>query len=173
MLVEVPFLYHEGTKEFGISDTRVRYFHTLKRNLTKRFIAVAPYLDITIPLGSFSKGLSANVWSLSAGFVGGYVISPKIAMFPGIGYVHVTAPNDYIGKAQNGISLQTNMSISFSKRAFLFINPTLLVLEKTTWSGEFNFNYMVKPSKIKINAGYFPNFTSRINTFRLGGTFYL
>jgi hypothetical protein len=173
LLVEVPFLYNDGTEKFGIADTRVRYFHAAKRNITKRLIAIAPYADVTIPTGSFENRLGGNVWSLSAGVVAGYVLSPKIAMFPGVGYVHVTEPNDFPGEAQNGVNFQTNMSISFSERAFLFVNPIVTVLSNTIWSGEFNFNYMITPNKLKVNAGYYPNFTNDINTFRLGGTIFL
>ena len=173
LLLEVPFLYNEGSNKFGLSDTRVRYFHALKRNITKRLIAIAPYADITIPTGSFKNGLGSDVWSLSAGVVAGYVVSPKIAMFPGAGFVYVTKPNDYTGKSQSGVNFQTNMSISFSQQAFLFINPTVTILSQTTWSSEFNFNYMITPNKLKVNASYFPNFTNNINTFRIGATLFL
>lgn len=173
LLLEVPFLYNEGTKNFGMSDMRVRYFHALKRNITERLIAIAPYADFTLPTGSFENGLGGNVWSLSGGVVAGYVVSPKIAMFPGLGYVHVTAPSDYPGKAQNGINIQTNMSISFSQQAFLFVNPIVTVLSDTIWTAELNFNYMITPNKLKVNAGYFPNFTADINTFRFGATIFL
>ena len=173
LLVEVPLLYNEGTEKFGISDTRVRYFHAAKRNISKRLIAIAPYADITIPTGSFSNGLGGDVWSIAAGVVAGYVVSPKIAMFPGVGYVHVTKPNDYPGKSQNGINFQTNMSISFSPRSFLFVNPIVTVLDRTLWTAEFNYNYMITPNKLKVNAGYYPNFSNDINTFRLGATLFL
>ncbi len=173
LLVEVPLLYNEGTNKFGLSDTRVRYFHALKRNITKRLIAIAPYADITIPTGSFKNGLGTDVWSLSAGVVAGYVVSPKIAMFPGVGLVHVTEPNDYPGNSQTGVNFQTNMSISFSQKAFLFVNPIVSILSDTIWAGEFNFNYMITPNKLKVNLGYFPNFTNDINTFRLGATLFL
>jgi hypothetical protein len=162
LLVEVPLLYNEGTSKFGLSDTRVRYFHALKRNITKRLIAIAPYADITIPTGSAKNGLGSDIWSLAAGVVAGYVVSPKIAMFPGVGLVHVTA-NDLI-ESQTGVNFQTNMSISFSQRAFLFVNPIVTILAKTNWSSEFNFNYMITPNKLKVNLGYFPNFTNDINT---------
>ena len=173
LLVEVPLLYNEGTNKFGLSDSRVRYFHVLKRNITKRLIAIAPYADITIPTGSFKNGLGTDIWSLSAGVVAGYVVSPKIAMFPGVGLVHVTEPNDYPGNSQTGVNFQTNMSISFSQKAFLFVNPIVSILSDTIWAGEFNFNYMITPNKLKVNLGYFPNFTNDINTFRLGATLFL
>jgi hypothetical protein len=173
LLVEVPFLYNEGTDKFGISDTRVRYFHAAKRNITKRRIAIAPYADITIPTGSFSNGLGGDVWSLAAGVVAGYVISPKIAMFPGVGFVHVTDSDKRGVDSQNGINFQTNMSISFSPRSFLFVNPIVTVLDRTLWTAEFNYNYMITPNKLKVNAGYYPNFSNDINTFRLGATLFL
>jgi hypothetical protein len=171
LLLEVPLLYNDATESFGLSDTRVRYFHALKRNITKRLIAIAPYADITIPTGSLKKGLGNDVWSLAAGVVAGYVVSPKISMFPGVGLVHITAPD--AGKSQTGVSFQTNMSVSFSKKAFLFINPIVTILAKTNWQAELNYNYIVTPNKFKVNAGWIPNFTNDINTFRVGATFFL
>jgi len=72
----------------------------------------------------------------------------------------------------NGVGLQTNLSYSFSKKAFLFVNPIVTILNSDgqwddIWSGEFNFNYVVKPNKMKVNVGYFPNFTSKSHTFRV------
>ena len=44
---------------------------------------------------------------------------------------------------------------------------------KDIWAGEFNFNYVVKPNKMKVNIGYSSNFTSESHTFRAGITLYL
>jgi opacity protein-like surface antigen len=173
LLVEVPFLYNEGTEKFGLSDMRVRYFHAAKRNISERFIAIAPYADITIPTGSVNHGLGADVWSLAGGVVFGYVLTPKIALFPGVGYVHVTDSDKSGIESQNGVNFQTNMSINFSKKMFLFVNPIVTVLNRTLWTGELNLNYMVKPSKLKTNIGYYPDFTNEIHTFRVGATIFL
>jgi len=51
--------------------------------------------------------------------------------------------------------------------------PIVSILSDTIWTGEFNFNYMITPNKLKVNLGYFPNFTNDINTFRLGATLFL
>jgi len=171
LLLEVPLLYNDATESFGLSDTRVRYFHALKRNITKRLIAIAPYADITIPTGSVKNGLGSDRWSLAAGVVAGYVVSPKISMFPGVGLVHVTAPTG--GDSQTGVSLQTNMSVSFSKKSFLFVNPIVSFLDKTNWQAELNYNYIITPNKLKVNAGWFPSFTNDVDTFRVGATFFL
>jgi hypothetical protein len=171
LLLEVPLLYNDVTKSFGLSDTRVRYFRAVKRNITKRLIAIAPYADITMPTGSVKKGLGSDRWSLAAGVVAGYVVSPKISMFPGVGLVHLTAPNG--GDSQTGLTFQTNMSISFSKKSFLFVNPIVSFLDKTNWQAEFNYNYIITPNKLKVNAGWYPSFTADVDTFRVGATFFL
>jgi hypothetical protein len=171
LLLEVPLLYNDVTKSFGLSDTRVRYFRAVKRNITKRLIAIAPYADITMPTGSVKKGLGSDRWSLAAGVVAGYVVSPKISMFPGVGLVHLTAPSG--GDSQTGLTFQTNMSISFSKKSFLFVNPIVSFLDKTNWQAEFNYNYIITPNKLKVNAGWYPSFTADVDTFRVGATFFL
>jgi hypothetical protein len=171
LLLEVPLLYNDVTESFGLSDTRVRYFHVSKRNITKRLIAIAPYLDVTMPTGSAKNKLGNDVWSLAAGVVAGYVVSPKISMFPGVGLVHVTAPTG--GDSQTGLTLQTNMSVSFSKKSFLFVNPIVSFLDDTIWQAEFNYNYIITPNKLKVNAGWYPSFTNDVDTFRVGATFFL
>jgi len=183
VLAEVPFLYNDASKNFGISDSRVRYFAILKRNITKKFIAIAPFTDITIPTGSYENGLGSSTWSVAVGSVFGFVASPKLALFPGISYVSTTKPStDLIPEnskfAGNGISFQFNASYSFSKNTFLFINPTPLLLNsnsewKMIWSGEFNLNHIFIPNKLKANITWVPNFTNEINVLRLGTTFFL
>lgn len=181
-LIEVPFLHNTQTKKSGISDMRIRYFNVIKRNITKKFIAIAPFIDVTLPTGSYLNGLGSSSTSVTTGLVFGYTLSPKISLFPGIGYTYITKPStDRIANSKkhdaNGISLQTNLSYSISKDMFFFFNPTLSMLKsngvwKNIWGGEFNFNYIVEPNKMKINAGYFPNFTTKLDTFRIGMTMY-
>ncbi len=183
VLAEVPFLYNDASKKFGISDSRLRYFAILKRNITEKFIAIAPFTDITIPTGSFEDGLGASSWSVAVGSVFGFVASPKLALFPGVSYVHITKPaTDLIPDNSkftgNGISFQFNASYSFSKKTFLFVNPTPLFLNtnsnwKTIWSGELNLNHVFIPNKFKANVTWVPNFTNEINVVRLGATFFL
>lgn len=87
---------------------------------------------------------------------------------PGINYVYLTKPKE------SGLGFQTNMSIKFSQNSFLFANPIITMFSfDTIWQAEFNYNYIIKPNKIKVNAAYNPNFTNNINTFRIGATFFL
>lgn len=172
LLIEFPLLFNSRTEKFGLSDMRIRYFRVAKRNLSKTIIALAPFADVSVPTGKFEDGLGISSWSLSVGVVMGMVLTQKIALFPGIGYVHITEPKDYIGNAKNGVSIQTNMSVKFNDRFFVFVNPILTILDQANWSGEFNFNYMATPNKLKLNFGYYPLFRQDIHTIRTGATFY-
>lgn len=182
-LIELPFLYNNRTSSFGIGDARIRYFNAVKRNITPTFIAIAPFADISVPLGSFSKGLGTSSWSLAGGVVFGFVASKKLALFPGISYVHITKPDQpsYSSSqafSTNGVGLQFNASYSFNKSTFLFINPTPAFLStggnwNTVWSGELSLNKIIKPNRLKANVFWGPNFTTNVHTFRIGATFFL
>jgi len=90
LLFEVPLLFNNKGASSGLGDLRFRYFNVVKRNLSPSLIAVAPFVDISVPTGSFEKGLGTSSWSLAGGLVLGYVVSKKLALFPGISYVHQT-----------------------------------------------------------------------------------
>ena len=176
LLAEVPIMYNTASKRLGPSDFRIRYFTVVKRNLSQRLIAVAPFLDITAPTGSTAHGLGLGSWSFAAGGVIGYVISPKFAMFPGLGYVHITRPTA-TATAANGISLQMNGSYSFSSRTFMFINPTPVFLNragvwKSVWSGDVSLTRILIPNKFTMNVGFAPNFTTDVYTCRIGSTLF-
>ena len=182
-MIEVPFLYNDRTSKFGMADMRVRYFNVVKRNITKSFIAIAPFADISLPTGSYKNGLGSSSWSLAGGVVFGFIASQKMSLFPGISYVHITKPGtDLIPPASkfstNGLGLQFNASYRFNKTTFIFINPTPSFLNtngnwKSFWAAEFNLNRIIKPNKFKMNLSWNPNFTTDVNTFRLGGTVFL
>jgi hypothetical protein len=184
VLVEIPILYNDATSSFGLSDIRVRYFAIAKRVMTaEKFHVIAPFIDLTLPTGSFGNGLGSSSFVLSAGAVYGFAISKKIMLFPGLSAVHVTKPStdlipDEFKFSGTGFLTQANMSISFNKSWFLFVNPIVTLLNTNgewdeAWSGEFNLNHMIVQNKLKANIGYYPNFTNEVNTIRLGATFFL
>ena len=183
LLVELPFLQNDQTNHFGLGDTRVRYFNAVKRNISKSFIAIAPFADISLPTGSFKNGLGSSSWSLAGGVVFGFIVSKKISLFPGINYVHITKPNtDLIPAASkfssNGIGFQFNASYVINKKTFLFLNPIPTFLNtngnwKGIWAAECNLNRIIVPNKFKMNMSWNPNFTNKVNVYRLGATFFL
>lgn len=183
LLAEVPFLYNDRTSKFGLGDMRLRYFSAVKRNISKSFIAIVPFADVSLPTGSYENGLGSSSWSLAGGVVFGFIVSPQLSIFPGASYVHITKPStDLIPDANkfssNGVGLQFNASYVINKKTFLFINPTPTFLStngnwKSIWSGELNLNRIITPNKFKVNAYWGPNFTSEVHVFRIGATLYI
>lgn len=178
LLFEVPVLYNSHTNKFGLSDLRVRYYTAAMRNMSKTFIFLIPFADISLPTGSFTKGLGTGRWSFGAGLILGIYINKRFSIFPGVNYLYVTKDRVElpIDDHSNGISIQTNASVKLTKRAYVFINPIVtfsytLKSWHTNWRGEFNFNYMIKPT-FKVNAGWTPDFTNKTHTLRAGTTFY-
>jgi len=183
LLAEVPFLYNEQTSKFGLGDMRLRYYTAVKRNITKSFIAIVPFADVSLPTGTFQNGLGTSIWSLAGGVVLGFSVSKQLSIFPGVSYVHLTEPaTDVIPDANkfssNGVGLQFNASYVINKKTFLFINPTPSFLNtdgdwKTFWSGELNLNRIIIPNKFKMNAYWGPNFTTDVHIFRIGATLFI
>lgn len=181
-LVELPVLYNSGTEKFGLADVRVRYFNKFKENANARISALVAGIDVTLPTGSYADRLGGGSFSIAPTFIAGVKITKKVFAFPGVSYVHITAPdvgNEFITSyASNGFGLQGNVSIAFSKRTFLFANPIYTYLntngrDQSIWTGELNLNHVLKPNKLKVNVGWFPNFTTEANTFRAGCTVFL
>ncbi|MEN9570227.1 MAG: hypothetical protein RL172_1458 [Bacteroidota bacterium] len=183
ILVEMLALRNSRTGRFGITDTRTRYFKILKRNISKKFIALGTLLDVTAPTGSFENGLGSSSWTLSAGTIFGLLLSKKLSLFPGLSYVHITKPASdkippLLKHAANGLGLQFNCSYRFNKTTFMFINPLPTFLHingnwSSNWAAEFSLNKIVKPNKVKVNLGYNPNFTTGAYALRFGTTFFL
>jgi len=182
MLAELPLLHNDLTNKTGIGDMRIRYFHIAKKGITKSFIAIVPFVDVSIPTGSYENGLGTSSWSLAGGVVGGFIVNQKLSLFPGVSYVHITKQNtDVIPKpfkySSDGIGLQFNASYKFSKNTFVFVNPTPTFLNtkgdwKTFWSGELNLNHIITPNKFKVNVGWSPNFTTELHILKIGATLY-
>lgn len=178
ILFEVPFLYNDQVRKFGISDFRVRYYTAIMRNMTKTLTFLIPFADISLPTGSFTRGLGTGRWSFGAGMIVGIKVNNQFSLYPGVSYVYVTKDRVELpfDDHSNGVSVQTNASLKLSKRAFVFINPIFtysytLGSWHTNWRGELNFNYMVKPT-FKVNVGWSPDFTNETHQMRAGTTFF-
>jgi hypothetical protein len=183
VLVDLPIRHNEATNKTGFGDMRFRYYHVAKKGITKQFVAIVPYLDFSLPSGSYEKGLGSSSWSLGAGLLCGFVFNPKLSFFPGINYSHNTKPStslipEEFKFSSNKIGLQFNTTYKFTKRTFLSINPTPSFRNTngnwdTTWEGDLNFNHIIKPNKFKVNAGWSPNFTDNEDVFRIGATIFI
>lgn len=182
-IVEVPFLFNTETGKFGISDLRVRYYSIFKRNITKKFIALGVFSDITAPTGKYDNGFGSSNWSMAFGVITGFTFSKRFSFFPGISYVHLTKPSaesipDQFKSISNGIGLQFNASVKLNQSTFIFINPIPSFLNisgvwNTNWLAEFSLNKIIKPNKFKMILSYNPNFSNGNYILRLGATVFL
>lgn len=183
LMAEIPIFRNDLTGKTGLSDIRVRYFTAVKRDISHTFIAVAPFLDVTMPTGNFENGLGTSSWSISAGSVVGLMFSDNFGLFPGVGIIHLTKPStdlipDDMKFTSTGVALQFNASYSFDKNTYVFVNPTPSIMStngiwKTYWAGEISLNRTFIPNKLLMNVYWGPNFTNKTNSYRLGATFYL
>lgn len=171
VLAKVPLLYNLRTQIFGPSDIQSHYFSAVKRNITQKFIANAPFADVSFPTGSFENGLGTRASSLAGGVIFG--ASEQLSLFPRVSYVQVKKPttdliSDVFNFVSNGIGLQFSASDVFDRFAYLLVNhtPTFLNTDgdwKTIWGGELNFNKILMPNKFKMNVGWLPNFSNNLN----------
>lgn len=183
LMAEIPILRNDLTGKTGLSDIRVRYFSAVKRDISNTLIAIAPFVDVTMPTGDLEKGLGSSSWSVSVGSVVGLMLSDNFGLFPGAGIVHLTKPStdlipDNMKLSSTGVAFQFNASYSFNKDMFIFINPTPSIMNtdgiwKTYWTGEVSLNRTVIPNKLQMSLFWGPNFTTKTNSFRFGTTFYL
>lgn len=178
ILFEVPLLYNDHTRKFGLSDFRLRYYTAAMRNMSKTFTFLIPFADISLPAGSFTKGLGTGRWSFGAGVILGIRISDRFSIFPGVSYVYVTEDRVElpIDDHSNGLSIQTNASIRFTKRLYMFLNPIFTYTYSfdswhPNWKADVSLNYMIKPT-FKVGIGWSPDFTNNSNQYRIGTTFY-
>lgn len=183
LMAEVPIFRNSLTEKTGLSDIRVRYFTAVKRDISNTLIAIAPFVDVTMPTGSFEDGLGTSSWSISVGSVIGLMFSEQFGLFPGVGIVHLTKPGtdlipDIDKFTSTGLGFQFNASYSFDKNTYLFVNPTPSIMNtngtwKTYWAGEASLNRIIIPNKLQMSLYWGPNFTNKTNSFRLGASFYL
>lgn len=178
LLFEVPVMYNDKTEKFGVSDLRVLYYSAVWRHPKSTFSFLIPFIDVTIPTGSYTHGLGSGRWTFTTGLITGVILNKRVSIFPGLGYIHSTKNRkDIPGDTRaNGFSIQTNASVKLSRHSYVFINPIFAYIHsfhawKANWSGELNYNYMIKPT-FKINARWNPDFTNKSHLYRLGTTFY-
>jgi hypothetical protein len=183
LLGELPFLYNVNSGKFGLADIRLRYYNIIKRNISKKFIALGAFGDVTAPTGKYDNGFGGSSWSLAAGVITGFTLSKSFSFFPGISYIHLTKPTtdkipEDLKSTSNGIGLQFNASVRLNKSTFMFINPVPTFINtngdwNANWLAEFSLNKIIIPNKFKMNFAYNPNFSNGVFILRLGATWFL
>lgn len=179
-LFEVPLLYNEGTKRFGLGDLRGRYFFLPYKNYDNFFSAFGPSIDVFAPTGSFESGLGGSTWSISPGVTAGLMLADWIQAFPIVSYQFVSkATTDLIPesrkRALSGLTFQAIIPVVFTQAFFAQITPVYAIsdLEDASSSSryiqEVLLAYSLAPT-LQASVFWRGNFEDKDHTVRAGVT---
>lgn len=183
ILAEIPLLYNDRTKKFGLGDIRARYFWLPYKNYDNFLGAFGPSVDIFAPTGSFENGLGSSSWVISPGVTIGLMAADWIQFFPILSYQYVSKPTaDQIPEAnkmdRSGLSFQVITPVVFSDALFMQITPVFSITDFNDVGGSSRFAqeltavYTIKQG-LQASAFYRGDFKDTIHTVRLGLTVFL
>jgi hypothetical protein len=182
-VAEIPLLYNDGTKKFGMGDIRLRYFGIAYRDHSKLFGVFAPSVDLFIPTGNFENGLGSSSWVISPGLAAGLIFSPSFQTFPIVSYLLTTKPGtnsipEDQKKTRHGLTFQSITVINFSNW-FFWVTPIYVIPDLGDNSLKNQFILELRPSTRAINGKYQfaiffrQNFESNATTLRAAFTLFL
>lgn len=177
---EVPYLYNASSKQYGLSDIRLRTFYVPYVNYDKTFAGLGLSMDLFLPTGSVEDKLGSGSWSISPGILAGILVNDSYSIWPNISYRYQVASvkDDII--SQHGMTVQITNSINISPKIYLNVSPMVLLNDfkdenRDLLGGEFEFNYMIKKNKLQI--GFFSrqlfNHESYTQSYRLMARIFL
>jgi hypothetical protein len=184
VLFELPLLYNIDRKGGGIGDIRLRYFGIVKKDYSKTFpkvATIAPTLDVLLPTGSYKNGVGSSSLVISPGLVWGWFFSEKTQLFPIISYQHIGKPTSSLVPEElrydkHGITFQTIVNYSFSKKTFMQVTPIYAVNDLNrkgnAFTTEFKFSHL-PTTHSKIQVFVRQEFTRRQTTINAGYTLFL
>lgn len=182
VLAEVPLLYNDATKNFGLGDVRARYFWLPYKNYDKFFGAFGPSLDVFAPTGDVDNGIGSGSWVISPGITMGLMVADWIQVFPIISYQYVSKSNtslipEDLKTDANGLTFQAIIPIIISERFFTSVTP---IYRLNDFSNEKSGNFVqafsavyVLNDKVQLTSFYSNNSKANVNVFRLGATIFL
>lgn len=182
VLGELPLLYNDRTKKFGLGDIRARYFWLPYKDYSKFVGAFGPSVDVFLPTGSFEDGLGTSSFVMSPGVTVGLMAADWIQFFPILSYQYVSKPStDLIPEAQkkerHGLTFQVLMPIVISPKFFVQVTPIFSKNDfddagADRYAQEINAAYSLT-GKLQL-SGYFKGvFKDKIYTYRMGLTVFL
>lgn len=182
ILGELPLLYNDRTKKFGLSDIRVRYFYLPYKNYDKLLGAFGPSIDIFTPTGSFENGLGSGRWIVSPGLTAGLMVADWIQFFPILSYQYASKPvydnvPEELDKSTSGITFQVITPVVFSDKFFMQITPiykmnNLSDERQDRYVQELIAVYTLAP-KLQLSGYYNGNFKDKIHQVSVGLTVFL
>lgn len=182
VLAELPLLYNDRTKKFGLGDIRARYFWLAYKDYSQFVGAFGPSVDLFLPTGSFEDGLGSSSFVVSPGITVGLMAADWIQFFPILSYQYVSKPTtdlipESLKKSRSGMTFQVLIPVVFSPKFFMQFTPVFSKNDfddssADRFAQEINAAYSLT-SKMQL-SGYFKGvFKDKIYTYRLGLTIFL
>jgi len=182
ILGELPLLYNDRTKKFGLGDIRARYFWLPYKDYSKFVGAFGPSVDVFLPTGSFEDGLGSSSLVVSPGITVGLMVADWIQFFPILSYQYVSkqttdAIPDSLKKSRNGLTFQILIPVVFSPKFFMQFTPVFSRNDfdderADRFALEINAAYSLT-DKIQLSGYFRGNFEDETYTYRLGLTVFL
>jgi hypothetical protein len=181
-LGELPLLYNDRTRKFGVGDIRVRYFWLPYKDYSQFIGAFGPSIDIFLPTGSFEDGLGTSSLIFSPGITVSLMAADWIQFFPILSYQFVSKQTTDIipesqKKVRNGITFQVLTSVVFSSVFFMQFTPVLSRNDfdderADRFSQEILAVYTIKEG-LQVSSFFRGNFKDKVYTYRIGLTVFL
>ncbi len=154
---EIPFMYNSDSKQFGLSDIRVRSFYVPYINYEKTFGGFGVSFDVFLPTGNPEHQLGSGNWSLSPGLMAGFIVNNSYSVWPILSYRYQFNSEGDAFKQQHGMTIQLMNTINLSEKIYLIATPMYLMNDFSNEyndlaGGELEFNYMLKKNKIQVGA---------------------
>lgn len=182
ILVELPLLYNNRTKKFGVGDIRTRYFWLPYKDYSQFLGSFGPSVDIFIPSGSFEDGLGTSSWVISPGVMVGLMAADWIQFFPILSYQYVSkSTTDLIPDAEkknrHGLTFQVLIPVVFSPVFFMQFTPILSKNDfddekADRFAQEISATYSLQ-EKLQLTGFFRGNFKDEVYSYRLGLTVFL
>ena len=182
ILGELPLLYNNRTKKFGLGDIRARYFWLPYKDYSKFIGSFGPSVDLFIPTGSFEDGLGTSSWVVSPGIMVGLMAADWIQFFPILSYQYVSKPTtdlipDDQKKTRNGLTFQVIIPVVFSPVFFMQFTPILSKNDfddgkADRFAQEISATYSLQ-AKLQLTGFFRGNFQDEVYSYRLGLTVFL
>ena len=185
LITEVPFLYNDKTKKFGLSDMRIRAFFVPYKNYEKTVGSFGASLDVGLPTGSFENGLGSSSWRISPGFIIGFILNKAqtISIFPNLSYTYTSEPSsplvpEYLKETDHGFTFQVISSFVLSKNAFFLLTPIYDVKDfgdekEDEFIIELEPVFDIMKDKYQVGFLYRGELSSSIHSFSLNFTLFL
>ncbi len=182
ILAELPLLYNDRTKNFGMGDIRGRYFYLPYKNYDKLVGAFGPSIDVLAPTGNLQKGLGSGKWTVSPGVTVGLMAADWIQFFPILSYqfgsktVQANAASE-ITTETHGMTFQVMTPVVFSEKFFVQFTP---IYRKNSFDDasqdrfvqEVTAVYSITPT-MQVSSFYNGNFKDNVHQVSAGLTIFL